>query len=82
MVDEMTAQREDVGWMTEAHRLSLGANRSSRRPAMTGNASCLSRMALVQPDRKIVVFSMYEDPAIALPALEAGARGDITKQRH
>ncbi len=31
------------------------------------------------PDRKIIVFSMYEDPAFAARALEAGARGYITK---
>jgi two-component system, NarL family, invasion response regulator UvrY len=32
-----------------------------------------------QPHRKIVVFSMYEDPVFAARALEAGACGYITK---
>lgn len=32
-----------------------------------------------EPDRKIIVFSMYGDPALASRALEAGARGYITK---
>jgi two-component system, NarL family, invasion response regulator UvrY len=31
------------------------------------------------PHRKIIVFSMYEDPVFAARALEAGARGYITK---
>jgi two-component system, NarL family, invasion response regulator UvrY len=31
------------------------------------------------PERKIIVFSMYDDPAFAGRALEAGARGYITK---
>jgi two-component system, NarL family, invasion response regulator UvrY len=39
----------------------------------------LATLISAQPDRKIVVFSMYEDPAIAWRALEAGARGYITK---
>jgi DNA-binding NarL/FixJ family response regulator len=31
------------------------------------------------PDRKIIVFSMYDDPAFAQHALESGAKGYITK---
>ena len=31
------------------------------------------------PDRRIIVFSMYEDPALAKRALEFGARGYVTK---
>lgn len=39
----------------------------------------LATLISAQPDRKIIVFSMYEDPAIASRTLEAGARGYITK---
>ncbi len=39
----------------------------------------LATLISTQPDRKIIVFSMYEDPAIASRALEAGASGYITK---
>jgi DNA-binding NarL/FixJ family response regulator len=31
------------------------------------------------PDRKVIVFSMYEDPAFVAQALEAGAKGYVTK---
>ncbi|MBV8402389.1 MAG: response regulator transcription factor [Acetobacteraceae bacterium] len=31
------------------------------------------------PDRKVIVFSMYEDPAFAAQALEAGAKGYVSK---
>ena len=39
----------------------------------------LATLISAQPNRKVVVFSMYEDPAIASRAMEAGARGYITK---
>ncbi len=39
----------------------------------------LATLISTQPDRKIIVFSMYEYPAIASRALEAGASGYITK---
>lgn len=39
----------------------------------------IATLISAQPDRKIIVFSMYEDPIIASSALEAGARGYITK---
>jgi len=39
----------------------------------------LTTLMSAEPDRRIIVFSMYEDPAIAAHALEAGARGYITK---
>jgi two-component system, NarL family, invasion response regulator UvrY len=39
----------------------------------------LATLISTQPNQKIIVFSMYEDPAIARRALEAGARGYITK---
>lgn len=39
----------------------------------------IATLLSAQPDRKIIVFSMYEDPIIASRALEAGARGYITK---
>lgn len=39
----------------------------------------IATLLSAQPDRKVIVFSMYEDPAIASRALEAGASGYITK---
>ncbi len=39
----------------------------------------IATLISAEPDRKIIVFSMYEDPIIASRALEAGARGYITK---
>jgi two-component system, NarL family, invasion response regulator UvrY len=39
----------------------------------------IATLVTAQPDRKIIVFSMYEDPIIASRALEAGASGYITK---
>jgi two-component system, NarL family, invasion response regulator UvrY len=39
----------------------------------------IATLIAAKPARKIVVFSMYEDPVFATRALEAGARGYITK---
>ncbi|HUB14895.1 MAG TPA: response regulator transcription factor [Acetobacteraceae bacterium] len=39
----------------------------------------LATMIAEKPERKIIVFSMYEDPTFAARALDAGARGYITK---
>jgi two-component system, NarL family, invasion response regulator UvrY len=39
----------------------------------------LSALMSRVPDLKIIVFSMYDDPAFAARALEAGARGYMTK---
>jgi two-component system, NarL family, invasion response regulator UvrY len=39
----------------------------------------LATLIASEPDRKILVFSMYEDPVFATRALEAGARGYVTK---
>jgi hypothetical protein len=39
-----TVRGKNVGWMSEAHRLSLGANRPSKRPDV-GSASRPSRIA-------------------------------------
>ena len=36
-------------------------------------------MLSAAPERKIIVFSMYDDPAFAQRALKSGARGYITK---
>jgi hypothetical protein len=41
MMDAMTyemAQRKNIGWMSEAHRLSLGANRPRKRPNVSSNS--------------------------------------------
>jgi hypothetical protein len=64
MMDEVTyevARRKNVGWMSEAHRLSLGANRSRKWPAVAGNASRLSQIALVTcPHAKIAPDSILQ----------------------
>jgi two-component system, NarL family, invasion response regulator UvrY len=39
----------------------------------------LDTLTKCEPSSKVIVFSMYEDPAFAVRALEAGARGYITK---
>src|SRR5579875_1758862 len=39
----------------------------------------LGRLSAARPGRTIIVFSMYEDPAFAARALEAGAGGYMTK---
>jgi two-component system, NarL family, invasion response regulator UvrY len=39
----------------------------------------IATLISAEPHRKIIVFSMYEDPVFAARALEAGARGYITK---
>jgi len=39
----------------------------------------LKPLMLLEHPPKVIVFSMYEDPAFAARALEAGARGYITK---
>lgn len=39
----------------------------------------LRQLLAERPDCKVVVFSMYEDPALAARALETGAKGYITK---
>jgi two-component system, NarL family, invasion response regulator UvrY len=41
--------------------------------------SLLAPLLSAAPERKIIVFSMYDDPAFAQRALESGARGYITK---
>lgn len=39
----------------------------------------LRQILAERPEQKLVVFSMYEEPALAARALEAGAKGYITK---
>ena len=41
--------------------------------------SLLAALVFAAPERKIIVFSMYDDPAFAQRALESGAKGYITK---
>ena len=41
--------------------------------------SLLAALVSAAPERKIIVFSMYDDPAFAQRALESGAKGYITK---
>ncbi len=49
-----------------------------RLPDMNG-LDLLVRLREVAPAALVLVFSMYEDPALVARALEAGARGFITK---
>ncbi|MBL0391336.1 response regulator transcription factor [Ramlibacter monticola] len=44
-----------------------------------GGMSLLMRIAARAPDARCLVFSMYEDALVAQRALEAGARGYVTK---
>jgi DNA-binding NarL/FixJ family response regulator len=39
----------------------------------------LRQILAEQPDAKVVVFSMYEDPALVVRALETGAKAYVTK---
>jgi len=56
-------QRKNVGWMSEAHRLSLGANRPRRRPGVADNTSRLSQIALATwPHAKIARDSIMRPP--------------------
>lgn len=41
--------------------------------------SLLAALVSAAPERKIIVFSMYDDPAFAQRALESGGKGYITK---
>jgi len=49
-----------------------------RLPDGTG-LDLLKPLMLLEHPPKVIIFSMYEDPAFAARALEAGARGYITK---
>ncbi len=77
MMDAMTyevAQRKNVGWMSEAHRLSLGANRPRKRPAVAGNASRLSQIALATcPHAKKARDSIMQPVARWLSTLKIGS---------
>jgi hypothetical protein len=76
MMDEMTyegAQCKNVGWMSEAHRLSLGANRFRRRPVVAVNASRLSQIALTYPYTKIAPDSILQTVARWLSTLKIGS---------
>jgi hypothetical protein len=49
MMDAMTyetARRKNVGWISDAHRLSLGAHQPRNRPDVSGSALRLSHIAL------------------------------------
>jgi hypothetical protein len=77
MMDAMTygmAQRKNVGWMSEAHRLWLGANRPRKRPAASGNTSRLSHIALAtSPHAKIAWDSIMQPVARWFSTLKVGS---------
>jgi two-component system, NarL family, invasion response regulator UvrY len=47
-------------------------------PRLSG-IELVRRILLHEPQAKIIIFSMNDDPAVAARAIEAGARGYITK---
>jgi hypothetical protein len=54
MMDPMTyevAPVENIGWMSEAHRLSLGADRSRKGPTTARNTNRSSEIALATRPR-------------------------------
>ena len=68
------AQRKSVGWRSEAHRLSLGANRSRKRPAVATKASRLSQIMLATyPHAKVGRDSVMQPIARWLSALKTGS---------
>lgn len=68
------AQRNNVGWMSEAHRLSLGANRPRKRLAVASNTSRLSQIALATwPHAKITRDSIMQPLARWLSTLKIGS---------
>lgn len=73
-MDAMTyemAQRKNVGWMSEAHRLSSGANRPRKRPDLSSNASRLSHIALAtSPHAKIAWDSIVQPVALWFSTLK------------
>ena len=77
MMDELSyeaLQRKSVGWMSEAHRLSLGANRPRKRPAVAGDTSRLSQIELVtRPYAKIAPDSILQPLARWLLTLKTGS---------
>jgi len=76
MMDAMTyemAQRKNVGWMSEAHRLSLGAKRPRKEPDVSSNTSRLSRIApATSPHTKIAWDSILPPVALWFSKLKAG----------
>ena len=77
MMDAMTyemAQRKNVGWMSEAHRLSLGAKRPRKRPDVSSNASRLSRIALAtSPHAQMAWDSILPPVALWFSKLKTGS---------
>ena len=47
-----------------------------------GGLASISRIRKYNPEAKILVFSMHQNPALALKATQAGAKGYITKSSH
>jgi len=64
-MDAMTyevAQRKNVGWMSAAHRLSLGANRPRKRPDVPSNAGPLSHIALATSLHVEIAWDLIMQP--------------------
>jgi len=44
-----------------------------------GGLDVLRRLRAAEPRRRVIVFSMYENPNLVIRAMDAGARGYVTK---
>lgn len=64
MMDAITYEAvpvENIGWMSEAHRISLGANRSRKGSTAAGNTRRLSQIALATcPQGKIARAPIFQ----------------------
>lgn len=77
MTDAMTykvAPVESIGWMSEAHRLSLGANRSRKGPTKARNSNRSSEIALAtRPRIRLARASILQPAIVWLSTLKIGS---------
>jgi len=82
-MDAMTyevAPVENMGWMSEAHRLSLGANRSRTGPTTARNTNRSSEIALATRPRIKLARASILQPVVWLSTLKisSGAQRSTT----
>ena len=66
---------ENIGWMSEAHRLSLGANRSRKESTAATNVNRFSDVALATcPQVKIARIPILQALAFVATQTRPGAR--------
>ena len=78
-MDPMTyevAPVENIGWMSEAHRLSLGTNRSRKGPTPARNTNCSSEIALATRPRITWSYQIVGHAAVLKSRLPT-ARGKM-----